>query len=74
MVASISRPNRSDNKFRIHMASQLVEQAAIYPTFAMLRETLDCFFRSHEMDEPRLKHPTEVIFISETIPTQSESV
>ena len=55
------------------MASQLVEQAAIYSASAVLRATLDCFLLSHEiMVDPRLKHPPEVLFLSETLPTQFE--
>ena len=57
------------------MASQLVKQAAIYYAYVVLRETLDYFMLSHEiMADPRLRHPPEVLFLSETLPTQSESV
>ena len=52
------------------MASQLVEQATIYFSFGVLRETLDCFLLSHEiMAYPILKHPPKVLFLSKTLPT-----
>ena len=57
------------------MDSQLVEKAAIYSTYAVLRATLDCFLLSHEiMADPRLKHHHEVLFLSETLPAQSKSI
>ena len=42
----------SDNphiSFRIHITSQLVEQATMYSALVVLRETLDCFFLNHEI-------------------------
>jgi hypothetical protein len=57
------------------MASQLAEHAAMYSTFAVLREILDCFLLCHEiMEDPRLKQHPEVLFLLETLPAQSESV
>ena len=74
-VASIYRSNIPDNNFRSHMDSQLEEQAAIYSAFVFLRETLDNFLLIHDItDDPRMKHPLEVIFPSKTLPDQSESI
>jgi hypothetical protein len=74
-VASISKSNRSVNNIRSHMDSQLAEHAAIYSASAMLREILGCFLLCHEvMAEPKLKQHPEVLFLSETLPAQSESV
>ena len=57
------------------MASQLVEQVAIYFTSEVLRETMELFFLIHEiMVNPRLKHPPEFLFLFETLPAQSEYV
>jgi hypothetical protein len=57
------------------MASQLAEHATMYFTSAMLRAILDCFLLCHEvMADPRLKQHLEVLFLSETLPTQYESV
>ena len=51
------------------------EQVAMFSASAMLRETLDCFLFSHElMVDPIQYHPPEVLFLSTTLPTQSESV
>jgi hypothetical protein len=57
------------------MASQLTEHAAMYSTSIALREILDCFLLCYEvMVDPRLKQHPEVLFLSETLPAQSESV
>jgi hypothetical protein len=65
MVASISRSNRSVNNIRIHTTSQLAEHAAIYSSFVVLREILDCFLICHEvMVDPILKQHPEVLFLS----------
>jgi hypothetical protein len=57
------------------MASQLVEHAAMYSASVMLGEILDCFLLCHEvMADPKLKQHLEVIFLSETLPAQSESI
>ena len=57
------------------MASQLAEHAAMYYGPAVLREILDCFLLYHEiMADPRLKEHPEVLFLSKTLPAQSESV
>jgi hypothetical protein len=57
------------------MASQLVEHVAMYSASAVLREILDCFLLFHEvMADLRLKKHPEVLFLSETLPAQSESV
>jgi hypothetical protein len=57
------------------MASQLAEHAAMYSAYVVLRAILDCFLLYHEiMVDPRLKQHPEVLFLSETLPTQSESV
>jgi hypothetical protein len=57
------------------MASQLVEHAAMYFTSVMLGAMLDCSLLCHEvMADPRLKQHPEVLFLSETLPAQSESV
>jgi hypothetical protein len=75
MVASIPRSNRPVNSFRSHMASQLAEHATMYSAFVVLRAILDCFLLCHEvMADPRLKQHPEVLFLSETLPSQSESV
>jgi hypothetical protein len=43
--------------------------------FVVLREILDCFLLFHEvMADPILKQHPEVLFLLETLPTQSESV
>jgi hypothetical protein len=74
-VASISRSNRPVNNFRSHMDSQLVEHAAMYSASVVLRAILDCSLLYHEvMADPRLKQHLEVLFLSETLPAQSESV
>jgi hypothetical protein len=55
------------------MASQLAEQATMHFASVVLREMLDCFLLYHEiMDDPRLKKHPEVLFLSETLPAQSE--
>jgi hypothetical protein len=57
------------------MDSQLAEHVAMYSASVVLREILDCFLLFHEvMADPRLKQHPEVLFLSETLPTQSESV
>ena len=57
------------------MASQMAEHAAMYSAYAVLRAILDCFLLCHEvMADPRLKQHPEVLFLSETLPAQSESV
>jgi hypothetical protein len=74
-MASISRSNRSVNNFRSHMASQLAEHATMYSASVVLRAILDCFLLCHEvMVDPRLKQHPGVLFLSETLPTQSESI
>jgi hypothetical protein len=72
---SISISNKPVNKFRSHMASQLAEHAAMYSTYIVLREILDCFLLFHEvMADLKLKQYPEVIFLSQALPAQSESV
>jgi hypothetical protein len=57
------------------MASQLAEHVAMYSASVVLREILDCFLLFHEvMADPKLKQHPEVIFLSEALPSQSESV
>ena len=57
------------------MASPLEEHAEMYYASVVLREMFDCFLLFHEiMVETRLKQHPEVLFLSETLPTQSESV
>jgi hypothetical protein len=57
------------------MASQLEEHAAMYYASVVLREMLDCFLLCHEfMADPKLKQHLEVLFLSKTLPAQSESV
>jgi hypothetical protein len=74
-VASIPRSNRPVNNFQSHMASQLAKHAAMYYASSVLRQKLDCFLLFHEvMADPRLKQHPEVLFLTETLPTQSESV
>jgi hypothetical protein len=74
-VASISRSNRSVNNIRNHMASPLAEHAAMYSASVVLEAILDCILLCHEaMADPRLKQHPEVLFLSETLPAQSESV
>jgi hypothetical protein len=75
VVASISRSNRSVNNFRSHIASQLAEHVAMYSASVVLRAMLDCFLLCHEiMADPKQKQHPKVLFLSETIPAQSESV
>jgi hypothetical protein len=57
------------------MDSQLVEHVAMYSTSVMLREILDYFMLFHEvMVDPKLKQHPEVIFLSESLLAQYESV
>jgi hypothetical protein len=57
------------------MASQLAEHAAMYYASAVLRTILDCFLLCHEvMADPKLKQQPEVLFLSEALQTQYESV
>ena len=64
MVALISKSNRPVNNFQRHIALQLGEHAAMYSSFAVLREILDCFLLFHEiMADPKLKQHLEVIFL-----------
>jgi hypothetical protein len=57
------------------MASQLAEHVAMYSAFVMLREILDYFLLFHEvMVDPKLKQHPEVLFLSEALPAQSQSV
>jgi hypothetical protein len=74
-VASISKSNTHVNNFQSHMASQLGEHVAMYSASAVLRAILDCFLLCHEvMVDPKLKQHPEVLFLSEALPAQSESV
>jgi hypothetical protein len=57
------------------MASQLAEHATMYSASVVLGAMLNCFLLYHEvMADLRLKQHPEVLFLSETLPTQSESV
>jgi hypothetical protein len=57
------------------MASQLEEHATMYSTSTMLKEMLNFSLLYHEvMADLRLKQHPEVLFLSETLPSQSESV
>ena len=57
------------------MASQLAEHAAMYSASVVLRAMLDCFLLYHEIiADPRLKQHPEVLFLSEALPAQFESV
>ena len=57
------------------MALKLVEHVVMYSASDVLREILDFFLLCHEvMDDPRLKQHPKVLFLSETLPAQSESV
>ena len=57
------------------MASQLEEQVVMYSALDVLREKLDCFLLNHEiMANPRQLHSPEVLFLSVTLPSHSESV
>jgi hypothetical protein len=57
------------------MDSKLVEHAAMYSASAMMRTILDCFLLCDEvMADPRLKQHPKVLFLSEILPAQSESV
>ena len=75
MISLISKSNRLINNFQSHIASQLVEHASMYSTSTVLRAILDCFLLYHEIiADPKLKQHPEVLFLSETLPTQSASV
>jgi hypothetical protein len=75
MISSISRSNRLVNNFQSHIALQLEEHASMYSSSVVLRAMLDCFLLCHEiMADPKLKQHPEVIFLSEKLPAQSESV
>jgi hypothetical protein len=53
----------------------LAEHATMYSTSVMLGVMLDCSLLCHEiMADPRLKQHLEVLFLSETLPAQSESI
>jgi hypothetical protein len=57
------------------MASQLAEHATMYSASVVLGTMLNFSLLSHEvMANLRLKQHIEVIFLSETIPAQYESV
>jgi hypothetical protein len=52
------------------MVSQLAKHATMNYASAMLREMFDFFLLFHEiMDDPRLKHHPEVLFMSDTLPS-----
>jgi hypothetical protein len=54
---------------------QLAGHAAMYSASAVLRAILDCFLLCHEIiADPKLKHHSEVLFLSATLPAQSTSV
>jgi hypothetical protein len=57
------------------MDSQLAEHVVMYSTSVVLREILDYFLLFHEvMVDPKLKQHPEVIFLSESLLSQYESV
>jgi hypothetical protein len=57
------------------MASQLEEHASMYSASVVLSAILDGFLLYHEiMADPRLKEHPEVLFLSKTLPSQSESI
>jgi hypothetical protein len=57
------------------MASQLGEHAGMYSASAALGAMLDYSLLCHEvMADPRLKQHSEVLFLSETLPSQSGSI
>jgi hypothetical protein len=75
MVSSISILNKPVEKFCSHMASQLAEHAKMSSVSVAMREILYLFLLYHEfMDDPRMKQHLEVLFLSETLPAQSESI
>jgi hypothetical protein len=74
-VASISKSNRSVNNICSHMASQLAEHPTMYSTSVVLGAMMNCFLLCHGiMVDLRLKQHLEVLFLSETLTAQSESV
>jgi hypothetical protein len=57
------------------MASQLAEHATMYFSYVVLGAMLDFFLICHEiMANPIVKQHPEVIFLSKTLPAQSESI
>jgi hypothetical protein len=71
----ISKSNRSVNNIRSHTASQLVEHATMYFASIVLRAMMNFSLLCHEiMADLRLKQHPEVLFLSETLPDQFESV
>jgi hypothetical protein len=57
------------------MDSQLAEHATMYFASTVLRVMLDCFLLCYEiMADPKLKQYPEVLFLSETLPAQYESM
>ena len=53
----------------------MAEHVAMYSASTVLREILDCFLLYYEvMDDLKLKQHPEVIFLSEALLSQSESV
>jgi hypothetical protein len=57
------------------MASQLAEHAAIYSAYVVLGSIPYCLLLYYEvMVDPRLKQHPEVIFLSETLLSQSKSI
>jgi hypothetical protein len=57
------------------MASQLVEHATMYSTSVVLEAMLNFSLLCHEvMPDSRLKQHPKVLFLSEALPAQYESV
>jgi hypothetical protein len=57
------------------MASQLAKHATIYSAYVVLRAMLNFSLLFYEiMADPRLKQYLEVLFLSKTLPAQSESI
>jgi hypothetical protein len=74
-VASIFKSNRSINNIRSHTATQVAEHATMYYAFVVVEAMLNCFLLCHEiMVDFKLKQHPEVLFLSESLLAQSESV
>jgi hypothetical protein len=75
VVGVSNMSNRPVNNFRSHMDSHLVEHDEMYFAFVVLREILYLSLLFHEvMADPKLKQHPEVIFLFESISSQSELV
>jgi hypothetical protein len=75
MVESGTWSNNPEISFLNHNASVHASHVAIYFSYVVLSATDLCFLLAHDIiAEPKLKHIPEVLFLSSTLPAQSEWV